>query len=93
LSTELLDFHRNHHIYFKEFNKNKESFYLPGKWSPHCTIASRLSDENMIQAFRYYKNNSNKIYGKLSEIALIEVELNDDGIAIKDTVVFAKALK
>ena len=93
LSTELFDFHRNHHIYFKEFNKNKESFYLPGKWSPHCTIASRLSDDNMIQAFRYYKNNSNKIYGKLSEISLIEIELNDDGIAIKNTVVFAKALK
>ena len=63
LSTELLDFHSSHHNYFKEFNKDENSFYLPGKWSPHCTIASRLSNDNMIQAFRYCKNNSNKIYG------------------------------
>ncbi len=46
----------------------------------------------MIQAFKYCKSNLNKIYGKLNEIALIEVELNEDGIAIEDTVVFSKEL-
>ena len=93
LSIELLDFHSSYHIYFKEFNKNESSFYLPGKWGPHCTIASRLSEDNMMQAFRHCKNNLNKIYGKLNEIALLEVELNDIGIAIKDTVIFSKELK
>ena len=42
LSTELLDFHSSHHDYFRTFNKNETSLYLPSKWSPHCTIASRL---------------------------------------------------
>ncbi|MGH4123464.1 MAG: 2'-5' RNA ligase family protein [Clostridium sp.] len=93
LSTELLHFHNSHHDYFKDFNENENSFYLPGKWSPHCTIASRLSDDNMIKAFRYCKNNSNKIYGELNEIALIEVKFNEDGIAIEDTVIFSKELK
>lgn len=93
LSNELLDFHRSHHDYFKAFNENENSFYLPGKWSPHCTIASRLSEDSMIQAFRYCKNNLNKIYGTLNEIALIEIKLNDNGIAIEDTVVFSKELK
>jgi 2'-5' RNA ligase len=93
LSTELFDFHSSHHNYFKEFNIDENSFYLPGKWSPHCTIASRLSEDNMIQAFRYCKNNLNEIYGKLNEIALIEIEFNEEGIAIEDTVVFSKELK
>lgn len=93
LSTELLDIHRNHHSYFKAFSENESSFYLPGKWNPHCTIASRLSDNNMIQAFTFCKNNLNKIRGKLNEIALIEVELNDDNIAIKDTIIFSLELK
>ena len=93
LSRELLDFNCNHHDYFKSFNENNNSFYLPGKWTPHCTIASRLNEDNMIQAFKYCKNNLNKIYGKLNEIALIEVELNDDGISIEDTIVFSKELK
>lgn len=59
--------------YFKEFNENKNSFYLPGKWSPHCTIASRLDENKMIQAFRYCKSNIIKIDATISEIALIEI--------------------
>lgn len=93
LSTELLDFHSSHHNYLKEFNENENSFYLPCRWTPHCTIASRLSEENMVQAFKYCKNNLYKINGKLSEIALIEVKLNDDGVAVEDTVIFSKQLK
>ena len=93
LSRELFNFHYNHHDYFKLFNENKNSYYLPNKWTPHCTIASRLNEDNMIQAFKYCENNLNKIHGNLNEIALIGIELNDDGIAIEDTVVFSKKLK
>ena len=93
LSPELIHFHTNHHNKFKVFNENEGSFYLPGKWTPHCTMASRLSENNMIKAFAYCKSNPNKIYAKLSEIALIEVELNDKGIAVADRVVFSKELK
>jgi 2'-5' RNA ligase len=93
LSSDLLNFHRNHHTYFKAFNENENSFYLPGKWGPHCTIASRLSDDNMILAFKYCKNNLNKTNGKLNEIALLEVEFNDEGIAIEDKIIFSKILK
>jgi 2'-5' RNA ligase len=93
LSTELLDFHKSHHNHFAKFNENEKSFYLPGKWTPHCTIASRLNEEKMIQAFAYCKNNINKIHGKISELALIEVRLNSDGIATEDRVVFSKELR
>lgn len=93
LSTNLLDFHRSHHNYFRTFNQNENSFYLPDKWSPHCTIASRLDEDKMVQAFRYCKNNIDKIYSKLSEIALIELKLNNDGVAIENTIVFSKELK
>lgn len=93
LSIELLDFHRNHHTYFKEFNKNKDSFYLPGKWSPHCTIASRLNDEEILKAFKYCKSNINKINCKLSEIALIEIKFNEKGVSTEDRILFSKELK
>ena len=93
LSTELLDFHSSHHDYFRTFNENEASFYLPSKWSPHCTIASRLPEDKMDQAFSYCRKNTDKIYGTLSEIALIELKLNNDGVVIKDTVIFSKELK
>ena len=93
LSTELLDFHSSHHDYFRTFNKNETSLYLPSKWSPHCTIASRLDEDKMDQAFSYCRKNIDKIYGTLSEIALIELKLNNDDVAIEDTVIFSKELK
>ena len=92
LSNELISFHVNHHNHFIEFNKNKNSFYLPGKWSPHCTIASRLDENKMIQAFRYCKSNITKIDATISEIALIEIKFDDNGIAIEDTIIFSKEL-
>ena len=92
-STKLLNFHSNHHDYFKEFNENENSFYLPCRWTAHCTIASRLSEDNMVQAFKYCKSNLNEIYGNLNEIALIEIKLNDQGVAVEDTVIFSKELK
>ncbi len=92
-STKLLNFHSSHHDYFKEFNENENSFYLPCRWTPHCTIASRLSEDNMVQAFKYCKSNLNEIYGNLNKIALIEIKLNDQGVAVEDTVIFSKELK
>lgn len=93
LSIELSNLHRNHYGYFREFDNKKESLYIPGKWSPHCTIASRLSEENMVQAFKYCRNNINKISCKLSEIALVEIKLNADGSAEEDTIIYSKELK
>jgi 2'-5' RNA ligase len=93
LSTELLDFHSSHHDYFRTFNQNETSFYLPSKWSPHCTIASRLDEDKMVQAFSYCKKNIDQIHGTLSGIALIELKLNNDGVVIEDTVIFSKELK
>ncbi len=92
LSTELLDFHQEHHEIFKEFNKDKNSFYLPGFWVPHCTIASRLDDSNMLEAFNYCQTDLAKWVGQLSEIALIQIKLNEKGVAIKDSVILSKKL-
>jgi len=37
------------------------------------TIARRLSENNLIQPFKYCKNDSNKVNGNLSEITLIKL--------------------
>lgn len=93
LSKELINFHAEHHNYFQAFKDDDNSFYLPGRWNPHCTIASRLDKENMLKAFQYCLDNLRKIHGKINEIALIEVTLSEKGIAIKDNVIFIRELK
>lgn len=93
LSNELLDFHKIHHEYFEVFNDNENSFYLPSRWIPHCTIASRLNEENMVSAFEFCSKELSTIKGKLSEIALIEVQYNDAGIAVGSSTIFLKELR
>lgn len=93
LTSELLDFHRGHHNYFKSYDEEKNSLYSVDNWSPHCTVASRLNEENMLQAFRYCKNNIKKMNATLNKVALIQIEINEEGIAIEDTVIFSKELK
>ena len=41
VTNELLKLHHSYHDYFKTFH-NPNSYYVPGKWVPHCTIANRL---------------------------------------------------
>lgn len=76
-STDLLKFHQSHHNHFGAFNEDEGTFYLPNKWSPHCTIAIRLDEDTMIQTFSYIKTNIDKISCRLDTLALIELKLNN----------------
>ncbi|MET0959895.1 MAG: 2'-5' RNA ligase family protein [Psychrobacillus psychrotolerans] len=72
VTRELLEFHSNHHKYFKQFNNDPTSLYLPNNWIPHCTLANRLFPNKLSEAFNYCSLRSSNIYGKIKEIALIE---------------------
>lgn len=72
-TKQLLDFHNNHHEYFKLYNDEPNSFYLPNKWIPHCTIANRLSQDKLVEAFNYCSKNIDIVKAQISEIVLIKV--------------------
>lgn len=73
LTDELLRLHTEHHHYFREFQQSSNSLYLPSHWIPHCTIANRLSQEKLLEAFDYCSRNNQSINGKIKEIALIKI--------------------
>ncbi|KYH32057.1 hypothetical protein CLTEP_22780 [Clostridium tepidiprofundi DSM 19306] len=92
LSKELLNFHHEHHEWFKKYNDEPDSFYLPSKWIPHCTIANRLSQEKLVEAFNYCSQNMDVIKAQISEISLIKVEYeNNKSVGV--STVFSKKLK
>lgn len=93
ITTELQEFHKSYHDRFSKFNDDPNSFYLPGKWVPHCTIASRLNDENMLKAFDYCSKELKMIKGKITEIALLEFqEFNEAGVCINAPIIYSKNL-
>jgi 2'-5' RNA ligase len=73
ITTKLTDFHRKHHEYFKSFNDNPDSLYLPEKWIPHSTIANRLSPEKLSEAFHFCVYRNTTIRAKINEIAVIQL--------------------
>ena len=92
LTQQLVDLHKNYHERFKDFNQNPNSYYLPDCWVPHCTIASRLSHETMLQAFEYCQKNFPCTHATITEIGLIEVIFNEENIITKENLIISKQL-
>lgn len=87
LTDELDAFHRQHHEFFQELKSQKVSYYQPGHWVPHCTIASRLSKDEMREAFDYCQNLEMNLEASIEEIALIELDLDSQGKVIKEKII------
>ncbi|WP_066501297.1 2'-5' RNA ligase family protein [Abyssisolibacter fermentans] len=89
LSKELLNFHNRYHEYFEQYNDEPSSFYLPDKWIPHCTIANRLSQKKLLDAFNYCSQNIGIIKAQISELTLIKIK-NEINNSHEVSIVFSK---
>lgn len=87
ISKELMEFHAEHHRHLHEFNDNPSSLYLPGNWIPHCTLANRLSEEKLLEAFHYCLKRNGAIKGKLNEVAILDLQ-----DPMKAPIIYAKQL-
>lgn len=72
VTKELFDLHQSHHQYFEDFNSTASPLYLPGKWIPHCTLANNLTPERLSKAFQFCLERNQTIYGRITDIVLIE---------------------
>jgi 2'-5' RNA ligase len=73
----LTDFHERYHAHFKQL-VDPESLYAPSKWVPHCTIASHLSHEKLVEAFDWSVRNLSPFSARLESISLQELEFEAD---------------
>ncbi len=92
VNKELLDFHQAFHDYFKQYNTDQDSLYLPGKWVPHCTIANRLNPESLEDAMSYCLQRLRKLAGKIESIAVIET-IFENGECISAPIIHEVKLK
>lgn len=92
-SMALRDFHANHHQMFDIEQKLGMSLYSPGNWIPHVTIASRLNEQQMIQAFSYSRSVFQRIEATITEVSLIKVVSNSKGNAMGEVEIISVLLK
>ena len=93
MTKELLDLHGNYHEAFEQFNQNPNSYYLPQRWVPHCSVAGHLTEETLLQAFEYCQKNISCIQATIMEIGLVEVFFNEAGSVVKERLILSKTWK
>jgi 2'-5' RNA ligase len=73
----LTDFHSRYHERFMGVIDPK-SLYAPAQWVPHCTIASHLTHEKLVEAFDYSVKNLEPFTARIESVELLELVFDED---------------
>ncbi|PEA59023.1 hypothetical protein CON74_19705 [Bacillus thuringiensis] len=92
VTDELLKLHHSYHDYFKNFHDNPNSYYVPGKWVPHCTIANHLNSTQFLSAMEYIYENFDVITASIEKLKLIKVNY-ENGSAVSSSILAECNLK
>lgn len=92
ITDELLRLHHSYHDYFKTFHDNPQSYYVPGKWIPHCTIANGLNSNQFLSVMEYIYEKFNVTLASIEKLKLIKVNY-EDGFAISSSILVEYNLK
>ncbi|MET7021859.1 2'-5' RNA ligase family protein [Bacillus mycoides] len=92
ITDELLRLHHSYHDYFKTFHDNSQSYYVPGKWIPHCTIANGLNSNQFLSVMEYIYEKFNVTLASIEKLKLIKVNY-EDGFAISSSILAEYNLK
>lgn len=85
--------HQEYHSHFNKYPAAIDSKYIPNSWIPHCTIASRLNENKMLDAYAFCTDNLKILTGSINEFGLLELTHDLAGKVIKDLVIKKVKLK
>jgi 2'-5' RNA ligase len=71
-SPHLFDLHRQVHQLFQDTGVLPSPYYLPGQWTPHCTLATRVPPQFLSQAVEVGLGMAFPLPISIAEIGVIE---------------------
>ncbi|EJQ42983.1 hypothetical protein IEE_03161 [Bacillus cereus BAG5X1-1] len=92
ITNELLRFHHSYHDYFKTFHDNPNSYYVPEKWVPHCTITNGLNSNQFLSVMEYIYEKFDVTTASIEKLKLIKVNY-ENGSAISSSILAECNLK
>lgn len=92
ITNELLRFHHSYHDYFKTFHDNPNSYYVPEKWVPHCTIANGLNSNQFLSVMEYIYEKFDVTTASIEKLKLIKVNY-ENGSAVSSSILAERNLK
>lgn len=73
VTDQLLNIHRRFHKIFKKHAQEKREYYAVGRWTPHCTLAFGLSEEQIVEAITICRQITLPILAEVKEIGVVKV--------------------
>ncbi|MEN1935858.1 2'-5' RNA ligase family protein [Paenibacillus sp. 102] len=73
ITRRLLELHQLLHDHFIDFHDHPESYYVPEKWVPHCTIANRLEREQFVRVMEFIYKDFSAQTAVVESLKLIKV--------------------
>ncbi|PEC19605.1 2'-5' RNA ligase family protein [Bacillus cereus] len=92
ITDGLLRFHHSYHDHFKTFHDNPMSYYVPGKWVPHCTIANGINANQFLSVMEYIYEKFDVTTASIEKLKLIKVNY-ENGSAISSSILAEYNLK
>jgi 2'-5' RNA ligase len=74
VAPELLQLHRQYHALAADLGTSCRPHYLPGKWVPHCTLATLLPTAEMLDAIEHLWRSWRPLGGTLRTVAVIRAQ-------------------
>ncbi len=73
VTEQLLNVHVKFHEIFKKHGHEQREYYAVGKWTPHCTLAFGLSEQEIAEAVKICRQINLPISTEVNEIGMVKV--------------------
>jgi 2'-5' RNA ligase len=72
VTSDLLNLHERFHRQFAGFSGSPWSYYLPGNWVPHCTLAIGISSELLPRTIEICERMVRPFHGRFERVGIVE---------------------
>ena len=73
VTEQLLNVHARFHKIFQKHAQEQRGYYAVGRWTPHCTLAFGLLEDQIIEAVTVCRRIDLPISAEVEEIGVVKV--------------------
>ncbi|NHN32819.1 2'-5' RNA ligase family protein [Paenibacillus agricola] len=86
ITKELLNLHSEFHKKFEAYSHYANPYYTPNNWEPHCTLATKLTHEKLVETINYCTKDFKPFKSTITEIGIVEITFEGDQCVSSPTI-------
>jgi 2'-5' RNA ligase len=90
VTKDLLELHKKFYTEFSDYKAAASPYYCPGRWIPHCTLATQLAPDKLAEALSYCLGTFQPIEGVFESVDFVEIIVDGDRCVSGSTMISTK---